>query len=612
MSAVVTKTWRLLPHDPAAVARLATSLKTPHVVAQLLLNRGVDTPEQARRFLDAPLTGLHEPNLLPGVPEAAERILAAVRAGRKVCVYGDYDVDGVSGSAILLQCLRLLNAKVDVYVPHRMEEGYGLNCEALRQIATAGTSLVVTVDCGIASIDEAVEAKRLGLELIVTDHHEFRVTEKGDCPPEERGQSPFSVTLPDAAVLVHPRLPGTNYPFGKLSGSAVAFKLAWELAKRECGGPKVTPRFREFLLDAVALAALGVVADVVPLHDENRIIVRHGLNRLRRTEAPGLRALCAAAKIEVGAELRASDIGYKLAPRLNAAGRLGCAHVAVELLTTTVQQRAVDLAEFLEQRNVERQTLERRLLHDARELAERDGRLHDPALVLAGQGWHPGVVGIVAGRLAEIFGRPAIMIALPSAEPTETQMSGLGVGSCRSIAGFALHEALRSCGDLLVGHGGHAMAAGLRLLPENVDAFRERFCGCVAGHFPGGTPVPSLVLDAEVPLSVLTPGLLNDLDKLEPYGAENRPPLLLAGGLEVVGEPRLVGQDARHLSFTVKQDGAKLKAIAFGMANRVEELMSAGGACSLAFTPKINEWQGRRTVDVQVIDLQAGAQTRLA
>ncbi len=625
MPAAVTKTWHLLPHDPVAVERLAASLKAPHVVAQLLLNRGVDSADQARRFLDAPLTGLHPPELLPGVPEAADRIVAAIKAGRKLCVYGDYDVDGLSGSAILLQCLRLLGARVDLYVPHRLEEGYGLNCEALRQIAKADASMVVTVDCGIASSAEAAEAKRLGLELIVTDHHEFKVTEKGDYPSSSKGQSPFSVTLPDAAVLVHPRLPGSSYPFGGLSGSAVAFKLAWALAQRECGGPKVTPRFREFLLDAVALAALGIVADVVPLHDENRILVRHGLNRLRQTALPGVRALCEAAGIQVGAELRASDVGYKLAPRLNAAGRLGCARLVVDLLTTTRREQAVDLARFLEEQNGQRQTLERSLLKEARALAERDGRFDEPALVLAGQGWHPGVIGIVAGRLTEAYGRPVVIIALPAPHPlplspegrgvrgegTDTLLRGLAVGSCRSIPGFAMHEALQTCSAVLAGHGGHAMAAGLRLPPENVDAFRERFCSYVAAHFPGGTPAPRLVLDAEAPLSVLTPGLLNDLDKLEPYGAENRPPVLLAGGLEVVGEPRKVGQGERHLSFMVRQNGTRLKAIAFGMADRVDELMSAGGACSLAVTPKINEWNGRRYVDVQVADLQAGAQTRL-
>ncbi len=373
----------------------------------------------------------------------------------------------------------------------------------------------------------------------------------------------------------------------------------------------MTPQFREFLLDAVALASLGIVADVVPLYDENRIIVRHGLNRLRQTDAPGLRALCESAGIEAGAEVRASDIGYRLAPRLNAAGRLGCARLVVELLTTTRREQAVDLARYLEEQNGQRQLLERRLVSDARGTGGARRPAERCGVGAGGEGWHPGVIGIVAGRLTEAYGKPTIMIALPAADTTDALLRGLAVGSCRSVPGFAMHEALQSCGDLLVGHGGHAMAAGLRLLPENVDAFRTRFCSHVAAHFPGGTPPPSLVLDAEAPLSVLTPGLLNDLDKLEPFGAENRPPLFLAGGLQVVGEPRKVGKGELHLSFMVRQNGSQMKAIAFGMADRAGELMSANGVCSLAFTPKINEWNNRRYVDLHVKDLQPRAQTRL-
>jgi single-stranded-DNA-specific exonuclease len=588
----LAKTWRLAPHDPAAVERLAATLQLAPITAQLLLNRGVTAPDDARRFLDAPLTGLHAPELLPGVPAAAERLYEAARAGRRVCVYGDYDVDGVSGSAILLQCLRLLGATADLYVPHRLEEGYGLNREALRQIAASGAALVVTVDCGIASVGEAEEAKRLGLELIVTDHHEMKET------------------LPDAAVLVHPRLPGGAYPFGWLSGAAVAFKLAWALAQKASGGPKVTPQFRDFLLDAVALAALGVVADVVPLHDENRILVRHGLSRLRQAPPVGLRALCEAAGIPDGAELRASDIGFKIGPRLNAAGRLGCARLVVDLLTTTRREQAVDLARYLEDQNGKRQALERRILSEARQLAEEQGRLDDPALVLASAAWHGGVIGIVAGRLAELYGRPALVIKLPSADG-DNGHGGLAVGSARSVVGFALHEALAACGDLLRGHGGHQAAAGFRLAPEDIDALRERFCEITAARRPEGPRPPELSLDAEAPLSALTVGLLKDLDRLEPYGAENRRPVFLAGGLAVVGEPRKVGAGERHLSFRVRQGGVTLKAIAFGMADRVEELLSAGGACCLAFTPKRNEWQGFVSVDLEAADFQAGPTARL-
>jgi single-stranded-DNA-specific exonuclease len=591
---VVAKTWRLVPHDGAAVANLAAALGVAPVVAQLLLNRGLSAPEAARRFLDAPLAGLHPPEALPGVAEAAERLVAAARAGRRICVYGDYDVDGVTGSAILLTGLRLLGAKAELYVPHRLEEGYGLNCEALRQLAADGVSLVVTVDCGIASLAEAAEARRLGLELIVTDHHEMR---------DE---------LPDAAVLVHPRLPKTAYPFGYLSGAAVAFKLAWAVAQRACGSARVTPPWRDYLLESVGLASLGVVADVVPLHDENRILVRHGLKQLRQTERPGVRALCAAAGLERGAGLRAADVGFKIGPRLNAAGRLGCARLVVDLLTTANPEQALQLARYLEEQNAQRQTLERRMVAEARELIEAEGRQADPALVLARPGWHAGIIGIVAGRLADQYGRPALMIALPEKNGDgEAGHARAGMGSGRSIPNFPLHEALRACGDLLLGHGGHHAAAGFRLLPENVDSFRERFCAHVAGYFPGGPPPPALTLDAEVPLAALTFGLVDDLDRLEPYGAENRRPLFLTGGLEVAGQPRKVGGGERHLSFRVRQQGTTLKAIAFGMADRVEELMSVGGACCLAFTPKLNEWQGWRSVDLEVADFQAGAQARL-
>jgi single-stranded-DNA-specific exonuclease len=554
----------------------------------------VDTPDRAREFLDAPLRGLYAPDLLPGVPEAAERILKAINQGRKICVYGDYDVDGVTGTAILLQGLRLMGAQVDLYVPNRLEEGYGLNRTALRQVAEQGSSVVVTVDCGIASLAEAEVARHLGLELIVTDHHEMKDT------------------LPAAAVLVHPRLPGTAYPFGKLSGSAVAFKLAWALAQRKCGGERVTPLFRDYLLDGVALASLGVVADVVPLVGENRILVRAGLARLRQAPPVGLKALCEVAGLEPGAELRASDIGYKLAPRINAVGRLGLAQIGVELLTTSRPEQAFDLARYLEKLNGERQHLERAVLAEARELIAREGRDRDPALVLASADWHGGVIGIVAGRLADLSGRPALMIKLPTPSAAGgNEAGGLAVGSGRSIPGFALNEALKACGDLLLGHGGHPAAAGFKLRPEDVEAFRERFCAYVAGRYPAGPPTPTLQLDAEAPLSALTLGLVGDLDRLEPYGADNRRPLFLTGGLQVSGEPRKVGQGERHLSFRVRQGGTTLKAIAFGMADRVGELMSAGGACCLAFTPRLNEWQGRRSVDLEVADFQPGPRARL-
>jgi single-stranded-DNA-specific exonuclease len=603
------KTWHLLPHDPAAIERLATTLRLSPVVAQLLLNRDLRDPEAARRFLAAPLTQLHEPALLPGVTEAAERLHTAVCHGQRVCVYGDYDVDGVTGTAILVQALRLLGGQVEFYVPNRMEEGYGLNREALRKIAQAdggeptspdvdfyrevswrraspsAVSVVITVDCGISSLAEADEARRLGLDLIITDHHEFK----------DR--------LPAANTLVHPRLPGGSYPFGGLSGSAVAFKVAWALCQRHCGSPRVEPRLKEFLLDSMALSALGTVADVVPLHDENRIFVRHGLARLRQAPSVGLKALLESAGLDGKSDLCAADVAFFLAPRLNAVGRLGCARLAIELLLTPSRQRAVDLARYLEDQNDKRKKIERHILGHAREMVEADGLDGSPALVLASPDWHPGLIGIVAGRLAEMYARPVLLVVHRGPDAP-------GFGSGRSVPGFRLHEALAACGEGLLSHGGHAAAAGFKIGPGALDGFRERFCAYAARHFAAAPPAPRLVIDAEVPLSALTPGLLEAVAQLEPYGAGNPQPLFLAGGLQVVGEPRRIGGGERHLSFRVRQEGRELRVIAFNMADRAEELMSADGRCCLVFTPRINEWQGRRTVELELRDLQPGPVAR--
>jgi single-stranded-DNA-specific exonuclease len=579
----VEKVWHLLPSDPEAANRLASATRSSPVVAQLLLNRGVSDPDEARRFLDAPLAGLHPPHLLPDVPAAADRLVRAVAEGRRVCVYGDYDVDGVTGTSILLVLLKRLGAAVEFHVPLRLSEGYGLSRGKLRELAASGVSLVVSVDCGIASLEEADEARRLGLELIVTDHHEMK----------DR--------LPAADVLVHPRLPGSAYPFDGLSGAGVAFKLAWAVAQRASGGERVSPELREFLLDAVGLAALGLVADVVPLRDENRIFVRHGLERIKARPSVGLKALIDAAGLGSNGKLTAEDIGFKIGPRLNAAGRLECARLAVELLTTTDTAKAAKLAEYLEELNRDRQAKERRAVHQARELLDGVDLATSAGIVLASPDWHPGVIGIVAGRIAEQFARPTLMIALKSDEPVAS-------GSGRSIPGFALHEALKACDEFLLGHGGHAAAAGFKIAPDRIDAFRECFNAHATAHFPGGPPAPRLTLDAEVPLSALTWGLMKDVEKLEPYGAHNPRPKFLAAGVRAEGARRIgTGEVQRHMDFRVRQGETTVRAVAWGMADRLDELVSAGGECCLAFTPRVNEWQGQRRLEIEVLDLKPGA-----
>lgn len=582
----VRKAWHLLPYDSSRIDHLAGAVGSP-VIAHLLLNRGISDPCAALRFLEAPLSGLHPPQALPGASEAAERIVRAITEQRKICIYGDYDTDGVTGTAILFMLLKKLAADVQFHIPLRLTEGYGLQSDKLRQLAEAGISMVISVDCGITAHAEAMEARQLGIELIITDHHELRDG------------------VPPAEVVVHPRLPGSGYPFEGLSGAGVALKLAWAVAQRVSGRERVVPELRELLLDAVGLAALGLVADVVPLQDENRILVRHGLERIRSHPSVGLSALISAAGLDREGELTAEDVGFRLAPRLNAAGRLDCAQLVVELLTTRQAQRATELAAYLESLNSQRQTLERRAVKQAREMLEAQGDRQPAGIVLGSRDWHPGVIGIVAGRLADYYGRPVLLTALRDGEE-------IAIGSGRSVLGFPLHEALHACQDYLLAHGGHAAAAGFKLLSSRLPDLQAAFDREVRRYFPAGPPAPRLILDAEVPLQALTFGLLRDIHKLEPYGAANPKPKFLASDLQVVeGSARAVGDGQHHLSFRVRQGSTTLKAVAFGMGDRLEELLSANGACCLAFTPRVNEWEGRQSIELLVHDLQAGSRPEL-
>ncbi len=574
--------WHLDPQDDDGVRRLASAAQIPPVIARLLWNRNVRDPASAKHFLASPMTDLHPPELLPGIPEASVRIWAAVQARRKIVVYGDYDVDGTTGTSILLSLLQKLGADVGYYVPHRLDEGYGLNADAVRKLAGEGKQLLITVDCGIGSVAEALVARAVGIELIITDHHEMKET------------------LPAADVLVHPRLPGSRYPFGELSGAGVAFKLAWAIAQRASNADRVLPELREALLDLLGLAALGLVADVVPLRDENRVIVKHGLKRLVARPSIGVRALLTAAGFAEDKPVRAEDVSFRLAPRINAAGRLGYAGFVVELLTTTNRKKAEEIATYLESQNGERQTIERKIVKEAKELVEAGGFDTAPAIVLGSTDWHPGVVGIVAGRMAEFYARPTLIVALKEGDAASA-------GSGRSVVGFALHEALMACDDVLLGHGGHAAAAGFRVAPTRLDELRERFCAAVMAVFPDGLPKPRLRLDAEIPLGALSYGLMKDIDRLEPYGANNPRPRFLASGLKIEGEPRKIGVGERHLSFRVRQGQSIVRCVAFGFADRIDELMSGGGDCSLAFTPKVNEWQGRTSVEIEVVDFRPTA-----
>jgi single-stranded-DNA-specific exonuclease len=584
----MTPHWRLRPHDPDRIAALSRGAGVHPLVAQLLLNRGVGEPGEARAFLEARRDGLHDPASLPGVAEAAERIMAAVRAGRKVVIYGDYDVDGVCGTSVLWACLRLAGARdVEYYIPHRVDEGYGVNADALRKLAAErGASLIITVDCGISAVAEARLARELGVELIVTDHHTI------------------GAELPEADVVVHPRMPGSAYPFTDLCGCGVAFKLAWQVCKSFGDGKKASPHLRDFLVRAINLVALATVADVVPLGGENRIFVRHGLRGIVDASASaGLKALLEVSGLLGKDRLGTGAIGFKLAPRINAAGRLECAMKAVELLTTDDAEAALELARCLDDCNSRRQEVERTIVGEAHQMIEAEGGLKDRgAIVLGRSGWHPGVIGIVASRLADAYHRPAIVVALNDA---------IGQGSGRSIPGFHLYEALRACSAGLLAFGGHQAAAGLKLSPSAFPDFAARFDGhCRAALTPEQLR-KELVIDAEVPLSALTPKLVEAIDALEPYGIGNPRPLLVAQEVRVVGEPRAVGERKNHVQLRLAQGNVVLKGIAWNMAERARKL-PAGSACAVAFTPSINEWNGRREVQLEVKDFQVHQEGRHA
>ncbi|MFZ5829965.1 MAG: single-stranded-DNA-specific exonuclease RecJ [Planctomycetota bacterium] len=575
----MAKRWCIHAHDPERIAALGRATGLSAVVAQLLVCRGTTDPEAARIFLDPRLSALRDPELLPGCCDAARQIHAAIAGGRRIVVYGDYDVDGMSAAAILYGCLKLAGANVGTYLPNRIEEGYGLNCDAIRALSEQGTQMLVTVDCGIASVAEVALARSLGMEVIVSDHHE---------PGAE---------LPEVGAMVHPRVPAGAYPFGGLSGAGVAFKLAWAVCQQCSGAKRVSPRMRDFLVQAVGLAALGTVADVVPLLDENRILVRHGLTSLAEHPTPGLEALLEVTDLKRKRQLSSDDIAFCLAPRLNAAGRLGQPGLALELLLTDRPERAMELAKYLHQLNDSRQTLERSILLAAgKQIKEQFDPEDNPALVLADRAWHPGIIGIVAGKLAEKHHRPVVLVAL---DPMRVKP---GTGSARSVPGFNLHDALSQCSEWLVAHGGHAAAAGLRIEEDRLDGFRAAFCEVVAEGIAPDQREAELWIDAESTFSALTVDAVNQMQRLAPFGEGNRPPLLCASEVRLAEPPKPMGNGGHHLQVRLMQHGVTIRGVCFGGGEWCDALTRIDRPIDVAFRPVINDFRGQRKVELHLVD----------
>lgn len=559
---------------------------SPDVVSRILASRGLDAAsDEAARFLAPSLKHLHDPSAIPDLDRAADRLLRAARAGERIVVYGDYDVDGITASAILFQLLRALvpGADVQTYVPHRIDEGYGLHADSLLALARDGAKVIVSVDCGVTAVAPAAALTGTGVDLIITDHHN---------PPGTMGD------LPRAFAIVHPRRPDSAYPFGELCGAGVAFKLAWRLATLGCGSQRVPEPIRDLLLDLLALASLGVIADVVPLVDENRVIARFGLSRLRATKNEGLAALIAASGL-AGESVKEEDVGFKLAPRLNACGRMGHAREAVELLTTARGARAFEIAEQLTRQNNERRRVEAAIFEHAAELAVERGMTGQDhrAIVLAHKDWHQGVVGIVCSRLVERFHRPTLLLQDHGEECH---------GSGRSIEGFNLHSAIEACAPHLRSFGGHDMAAGLKLRTECLDSFSRAFTAVCNSRLTPGDLVPTRTFDCDASLRELTMENVRRMQLLSPFGRSNPRITLRVSSMRLLGRPETFGSSNKHLSLRVAEADATgpapaMRLVGWNWAARVKEI-PMGATLDALVRPGISTWGGVK-VECEIEDL---------
>ncbi len=572
------KRWVIQPVDDRS-KQLAKALKVSPFLAQVLINRGVTDARAGAVFLRPKLTELISPEQMPGVETAVARIKQAVKSKRKIAIYGDYDVDGITGVSILWQILTLLGADVDYYIPHRIDEGYGLNPEAVRALAKSGSELLITVDCGITATDSAELACQLALELIITDHHQ---------PGPD---------LPEAVAIVHPAM-DKSYANQDSSGSMVAFKLAWAIANQFNAGRKLEPRLREFMINATSLAAMGTVADIMDLRGENRVLTSYGLKSLTECNLCGVQALIESAGL-TGQGLDSFHIGFRLAPMLNAAGRMGHARLAVELLTSSSRMRSMQIAEYLKEQNGQRQQCERKILRQACEMIVQRGLSHPDrsSIVLAGENWHTGVVGIVASRIVDKYHRPAIIIN--TGEPA----GGIAKGSARSIAGFDILGAISACSQHLINFGGHKMAAGITIETEKIDMFEAGFEAYTRENLGENDCVAKLHIDAIAPLAAFRKETVTELGMLGPFGQGNPEPVFATKAVRLISPPRRVGAGADHLQLAITDNTASLRCIGFRFG-KLEKKLLEHEFFNVAYQPQINTYNGSSSVQLVLTDIQ--------
>ena len=560
------KRWHLYPDRPELVGEISKRHHLPHLVARILLNRGLEAPDDILAFLDPTLERLYPPFGLTDMEPAAARLGRAVRQGEPLAVYGDYDADGLTAACLLHQFFLELGLSCYTYIPDRLKEGYGLKAGVIKDLASR-VRLLVTVDCGISDAQEVAWAGEHGLEVIITDHHEI--------PP----------VLPPAVAVVNPKRGGDDYPCSDLAGVGVALLLALGI-RAELRSEGWFHRHREPNLKSyLDLVALGTAADVVPVLGENRILVHQGLKILEESRRPGLIALKEVAGLE-GKAISFRDLVFKLAPRLNAAGRLGQARCALELLLSDDLAQARVQARYLQNLNRQRQALEEEILKEAAALVRREGLGKRSVMVLAREGWHPGVLGIVAARLADEYHRPAALVSL---------VNGVGRGSARSIEGFHLFRGLSACRDLLNKYGGHRAAAGFELPAANLGALQDRLELAFQEQLGSEPPPPILKVDAQAGLTDLNAKFFECLKHLRPFGPGNPEPVFVLSGVECLNS-RVVGD--RHLKVSLAQAGAALEAIAFDMARH----HPLAGVLDVALSTRLSQFQGRTTPEFRLLD----------
>ncbi len=557
------KRWSIEPDHSQEEVQLAAELKVSPIVAKLLINRGLGDPHKARQFLVADMESLLSPWDLKGMREAVACVTKTMDEGGSIVVYGDYDVDGITATSVVYRFLKRCGASVSYYIPERQSEGYGLNLEALEGLIAKGTDLVITVDCGISSYD-IVEAVRDRLALVITDHHEA------------------PALIPRAVAVVDHKQPNCPYPDKNLAGVGVAYKLCQAIWQERTG---------EVYQADLDIVALGTVADVVPLVGENRILVKAGLSKMQLQPNRGMEALINVAGLK-DRKITAGHIGYTLAPRLNAAGRVAHATRAVELLTTPSQEEAYEIAEELQETNLERQALERDIHEMARQDVLKQGPDADYVVVVGGQDWHPGVIGIVASRLVEEFYKPTLVISIKD---------GIGKGSCRSIDNCNIYEALQSAEDLLIQFGGHQAAAGFSIKEDKIPALRERLAQYCKEHLAETDYLPIVDIDSQVAIDDIDVPLIEEIETLEPYGMANPTPVL---ALEeaTISDLFLMGQQKKHAKVLLEREDSTIDAIAWNRPD-LHASFFPGDRVKVAFTVQKNEWNGHVSPQLMIQDM---------